>query len=613
MPNLVNVDTLHLNATQGQINVQITGTSPGASVSGQQDAVNAALESLRERMCVAASFDSAERSDPPRCYAGTRTAILSSTSSWVDDPFALYLFLWIMGWAGVGKSAILQTLAEEYQKKNQLAASFFFFQGSHDRNTIQNFVASIAYQIMNSVPGARDILIQRICDDRTIFNKSFDGQWQALVVDTLLRASRPSIPMLIVIDGVDECMSCDEQRTLLRTLLRSAKQLGSAYRLLIASRPEQQLRLVFEEFGVCEGNTIELADTTDTKIDIEFFLRQSLDRIHRNRRPSPLPTPGDSAIRALVKKASGQFIYAEMVVRFVGSDDNDPDTSLKMILSHRSKSFEELDYLYLVLMKRIQSRTGKRHHSQLRYIMVCVYWDLVARFKDRAGVLCSGALDDRLLGTLLAKLDPVVDVWGRYRHKSFREFLTHPSAPHPFSITSSHIASIASQLIRSGLQDFDLIMRCILASSPTPELIFCLANWQHNRNESLPTGYYTLWDNQVLARWTLGWVLVESSASRVLRVLRCTQIPLFLLVGLPYYAWRTVKQTSPHLYMFRTHDLGSVSLLVECGFAMATTTALSHAGTVQEELFKKPTLNKYFQMLKREKVMTEHLKATGIL
>ncbi|TFK67718.1 hypothetical protein BDN72DRAFT_85532 [Pluteus cervinus] len=570
----INISNLHVNLPQGQVNLQNNGTpSPSGNVSEHHGAV----ENLRNRMCVGASFDSAERGDPPQCHKDTRKAILSSASSWVDDLVVQYFFLWILGWAGVGKSAILQTLAERYWKQDRLAASFFFFQASHDRNSIHAFVASIAYQLTISVPGAREAIAQKISNDPTVFTKSFKGQWQTLVVGTLRSVPPPSSPMLIVVDGIDEIVSHDEQRTLLRTILGSVSELGPGYKLLIASRPEQQIQRTFEEFGVSEGNKIELGDTDDDRADIALFLRLSLQEIYSKfkRLPSCTPTthlwPGQDEIQCLVDKASGQFIYATTVVRFVGDHDGDPNVPLEMIINSRSKSFKDLDYLYLIVMRRIQKSTKRQHHHFLHYLMVCMFLDLVIRFMDEVEEYCPKELDEGLANSLLGKLDPIANDKGRYRHKSFTEFLTRPSAPHPFSITSYHISSVTSQILQSRPHDVKLAIGCILGSSPTPELIFRLMSWSENVAVDSPgSGDVRYpWDTTWLHRWTLHWLAVEfelastpglglvriKTSSRTRRVLLYSQIPLFLLVGLPYYTWLTVKQTSPYLYMIRSHDV----------------------------------------------------------
>ncbi|TFK73167.1 hypothetical protein BDN72DRAFT_728474, partial [Pluteus cervinus] len=129
-------------------------------------------------------------------------------------------------------------------------------------------------------------------------------------------------PMLIVIDGVDEIASHDEQRALLHAILKSAEKLSSAhYKILIASRPEQPIEMVFQDFLVSPRSRIELENSDITRADIKRFLEDSLWRIHSAHNPqsvSPTPAwPGPSTIGHLVDKASGQFIYAETVVRLV--------------------------------------------------------------------------------------------------------------------------------------------------------------------------------------------------------------------------------------------------------------------------------------------------------
>ncbi|TFK72258.1 hypothetical protein BDN72DRAFT_342811 [Pluteus cervinus] len=341
-------------------------------------------------MCDGAAFDSAERADPPRCHPETRTTILSPASSWVNDIEAVCFYLWITGWAGVGKSAILQTLAEEFAQKKRLAASFFFFQASRGRKSTRGFIATIAYQLMESVPGARETILRKISHNPAIFdNKSFNGQWQTLVVDTLCdcRPPAPSPPMLIVVDGVDEIISREEQKTLLEAILWSTPRLHPAgYKLLIASRPEEQIEAIFKNppLGFSKSNRVNLDDDESTRADIGLFLRDTLSRIRERKPHLSAPTarnwPAQSTIDCLVKKASGQFIYAKTIVRFVEDFNGDPQDVLQVIMSRdpHLKSFKELDYLYLLLMERIQTWTPKTNRGLLHHLLVCIYMHLGA-------------------------------------------------------------------------------------------------------------------------------------------------------------------------------------------------------------------------------------------
>lgn len=292
--------------------------------------------------------------------------------------------MWITGWAGTGKSAILQTLAESYSKLGRLAASFFFFQASQNRSSIQGFVATIAGQLMDSVPGAREIILSKIADNPKIFiDKSFESLWQTLIVDTLCDPTvpRPSPPVLIVIDGIDEIVSQEEQCILLQTILHSAPILGSSYRFLIASRPELQIEQVFQEFRISEkpGSRIELGDSNDAQADIKLFLQTSLSGIHDRYNPqSTLTWPEQHVVDHLVDKASGQFVYASTIIRFMESD-GDPEAALDIVMKGRdvdAESFKELDYLYLLMMKRIERSTQEKNQHLIHHLLVCTYMHL---------------------------------------------------------------------------------------------------------------------------------------------------------------------------------------------------------------------------------------------
>ncbi|TFK69230.1 hypothetical protein BDN72DRAFT_621447 [Pluteus cervinus] len=482
------------------------------------------IDILREHVCAGAAFDSAERGEPPRCHPETRTAIISSGRQWVDALNTLCFFKWITGWAGVGKSAILQTLAELYSNLGRLAASFFFFQASSNRNTISGFVATIAEQLMDSVPGAREIILHKIANNPKIFvNKSFRSQWQTLIVDTLRHPTipPPMAPMLIVIDGVDEIASHKKQCILLQTILSSALQLGPSYKFLIASRPEPQIERVFGEFGIPQESRIELGDSCSTQHDIRLYLQAYFMGIHHahdfQSTSSAQAWPGQHVIECLVKKASGQFVYASTVIQFVESQD-DPEAALEIVMKGRdvhAESFKELDYLYLLLMERVKRSIQKENQHLLHHLLVCIYMCLVREVQDQLHLLYPEESKENLVKSLLRKLKPILGTNGEYCHKSFIEFLVQPSVPHIFSINSWHISGVISLclpvFLKNGIDTIPLLW-LLERASPTPDLVSCLdkippgrlGSWVYEEGQK-KSGY--LWDNKP----GLGWLGYEFS------------------------------------------------------------------------------------------------------
>ncbi|KAF9443700.1 hypothetical protein P691DRAFT_635103, partial [Macrolepiota fuliginosa MF-IS2] len=114
---------------------------------------------------------------------------------------------WMKGLAGVGKSAIAQTCAEELKKLGRLGAAFFF--AVNVREDAEQFFPTIAYQLSTEFPDYRDLVDQRIRHDRTILKKTMEIQFKALIAEPFQELEKTGKGigqgMVIIIDGLDEC------------------------------------------------------------------------------------------------------------------------------------------------------------------------------------------------------------------------------------------------------------------------------------------------------------------------------------------------------------------------------------------------------------------------
>ena len=330
---------------------------------------SAGFEYLQKQVAANALHNSGEVSDQPKCHPGTRVAILDHFIAWATALTYTYPIIWLHGPAGAGKSAIQRTIAQLLYERGLLLASFFFFRTAAGRNSSNNFIATIAYQIVLSIPATRPHIEQAIERNPLIFSLSLWDQAQALLISPILAIlNEPSFttshhPRIIIIDGLDECHDSNKQCEILDILCRVLQCLPTPLALLIASRPEHHIRGAFDlgDLNKCSSR-LSLDGSYNPDADIEKFLVDQFSRIrqvHPFRAYLPKSWPTQEVIDKLVAKASGQFIYASTVDRFISSIRHNPAQRLDILLGHldsgKLKPFEQLDTLYSVIFHAIDA------------------------------------------------------------------------------------------------------------------------------------------------------------------------------------------------------------------------------------------------------------------
>ncbi|KAF8967550.1 hypothetical protein BDZ97DRAFT_1803944 [Flammula alnicola] len=318
---------------------------------------------LRQNVAFGAFHNSAEQYDLPKCHPGTREAILMKITEWIEDPDNLRLFLWIHGPAGSGKTTIALTIAEMCYKAGILAAGFFFSRAAAGHYNDKLFISTIAFQVCILIPETREIVGKTVFKNPSILSQSLPIQLQELILGPLNHALQDENvmtrlrlrPKVIVIDGLDECGDGKSQRRILDTLAAAARQFNIPLRFLISSRPDFEIRQAFQ-FTLLSSLTegLPLDDTYHPDRDIHTFLISKFDEIKQQHPLAiylPLIWPSEGDIFTLVDKASGQFIYASTIVKYIESPRHRPEDRLGFVLgltpaTARDSPFADLDALY---------------------------------------------------------------------------------------------------------------------------------------------------------------------------------------------------------------------------------------------------------------------------
>jgi NACHT domain len=272
-----------------------------------------------------------------RCLHGTRERLIGDVVQWVDSGSDRPI-CWLNGPAGSGKSAVSHSIAELCNIRNRLAASFFFFRGG-DRSRIARFIPTLAYQLSVSVPATKPFMQRVLQRDPLIIREALSYQFTKLMIEPILSTRNhnlaPTNPMVIVIDGLDEC---DDKELMAQfiEIITDACQVDNQFpfRIFFTSRVEEHLRKKLEAHSSIYP--LLLLDYNASG-DIRKFFQSRFSTIqkenYRLMQNVPLPWPSDWDLDTLVGKASGSFIFASTLINFVDDGSDLPHRKLPIALT----------------------------------------------------------------------------------------------------------------------------------------------------------------------------------------------------------------------------------------------------------------------------------------
>ncbi|PPQ94569.1 hypothetical protein CVT25_011516 [Psilocybe cyanescens] len=328
------------------------------------------FERLQEHVAHGAFHDSGERFDPPKCHHNTRVAIIKRITDWIsglNEDTREALIMWLYGAAGAGKSAIAQTIAEILDGQHFVLASFFFWRNDPQRGTAKLLVTTLAYQLAVKLsPVFRERLCQAFENDPLITTRSLEAQFKALVREPLLELLHSGFStnnhIVIIIDGLDECDDPKVQARIVDLSFRLLDSRDLPLKILIASRPEINISSSFDRKPFYTMARIALDNDYQSAEDIRHFLADQFNEIkadHPLRSYIPNGWPAEDSLNTLVRKSSGQFIYASTVVKYVASARHRPTHRLEVVLGIQlpkagDNPFAELDALYRHILMEVE-------------------------------------------------------------------------------------------------------------------------------------------------------------------------------------------------------------------------------------------------------------------
>jgi hypothetical protein len=352
---------------------------------------------------------------------GTRQEVIGKIVQWINRD-SNQPMCWLHGAAGSGKSAISSTIAEMCAANNRLAGSFFFLRGAGSRSKITHFISTLAYNLAIFIPDTKPYIERVLQTDQCILCRTPERQFQQLIADPIRSVTMPTHPMIIIVDGLDECDNKEMIADFVDIVALAIRNYRLPLRFLFTSRVEELIRRRFAVAPALAATYRLALEDFNADDDLRRFFRSRFSTIYeQNRRVMrniTLPWPSESDLNILVEKSSGSFIFAFTLVNFVNDESDLPHRKLRAGL----QSHTGLDLLYTqVLQTARQSPHFRRIFETIMTIAVHLsIMDLAC--------LCNIEAEDvihRLLGVQSILIIPEDDEQPiRPFHTSLRDFLT---------------------------------------------------------------------------------------------------------------------------------------------------------------------------------------------
>ncbi|PBK98147.1 hypothetical protein ARMGADRAFT_569013 [Armillaria gallica] len=370
-----------------------------------------------------------------KCMQGTRVATINTMVSWIAQCDGK--MMWCRGLAGAGKSSLMGTLHDlltaDIGGRSRLAA--FVRYDRIEYSNANKLITSIAYAL-----GTFDVRIgmtisKVIETSRTVMTMlDLKAQFQLLLRGPLELV--PDLvdegPLVVIIDGLDECDVSDDMLAIL------AEGFGPKLpfmRLILSSRPVLHIAMRFE--GRDRIYPLHL-DTSSESVDydIRFYLEKKFATICNDDHAFKEKCKEWNAINQLAARASGLFIWAATVARFVHACPGISRLQALLATKIPRDATEALTTLYRTALDTLVSEPGVNADIK-KYVRTVLGAVLVTQMPpgmtedvlDNVVLLGEGSPPSRhivsMLGSVLSpqtKDSPI-----RLIHKSFDDFLQDQS------------------------------------------------------------------------------------------------------------------------------------------------------------------------------------------
>ncbi|KAF9878267.1 putative pfs domain-containing protein [Colletotrichum karsti] len=271
--------------------------------------------------------------------------------------------------------------------------------------------------------------------------KAYEKAFEASQEEVKLQTS------FLVLDALDECSSAEDIAAFVPLLSELSKSRVFSIKVFLTSRPEHAVRCPFTPITGLYEKVLHKVMPEIVSRDIRIFLRDELAAMkdkwnarkrNNKRQQLQLGWPGESRLEILVEQASGIFIFAATICRFLDDPFQNPEDQLSLVIdatkaggiNHRL-SPTYLPVLWQLKINRTKQETDFMLNMFRRIVGTVILIEQPLPVDSISGLLGIDVTQvERILDPLISLIDIPEDRNAPVKpfHLSFRDFLLSPEA-----------------------------------------------------------------------------------------------------------------------------------------------------------------------------------------
>jgi len=279
---------------------------------------------------------------------GTRESILNQIIAWVTngpgqkdvDQSTPY---WIYGLPGIGKTSLAHSICEKLDERKQFAGAFFCRRDDTKSSEPRNILPTLICQLAKTSRPFRSIVTEHLQENPHMTPQSMQN---TLFLEFIRSAPchLNQVPLVVVIDALDECGNTKSRADILKVLVDAAA-LAPWLKIIITSRPEVD---IIRSLGTAVK--YDLGADQEATADLRTFTQRQLNSV-ASTWGLPTPWPGESLLNRVILRANGLFIFIKTLVLALEKCKDPDEYLIKALQGSSSVGSEPLYSLYSSIVK----------------------------------------------------------------------------------------------------------------------------------------------------------------------------------------------------------------------------------------------------------------------